>query len=259
MGMVLVTYCSSLILSATDEAAIHSTWEMMAGFSSGQAVNNLVDQPESTEQQLALAAAFLGKYPQTSQNVDRSEEILLKILETPGRPELRPAVYYLLARIEHLFRENREPQAADYYVQLRAEFPESRLADVAAVKLALLQLDALPADADQAKVHTIVEQLAVPRRATALNDFHQVVASYLLEKQDLEFAFVHLQAARNLGVATGKNRANLQIQVGRVGTLIHEYQIALASFEEFVKDYPSDGRNYMVRQEILKLRNEVQP
>lgn len=248
------------VATAAPEPNPRHGWEMLARYSAASAALDF--DPETTgdtpEKQLGRAAVYLGKYPQTPQNVDRATELLEALISQPERSDYQAAGYYLLARIEHIFMEGREEQAAVYYRKLRSAYPENRLADNAAVKLALLQLHALPPDVDDATVGATIAQLERPVRKSTLSDFHQVVAAYLLERGELAAALNHLLAAQNLRVVAGKNRADLLVQVGRVATLVKQPEAALAAYLVFIKEFPSDTRNYMVNEELRKLE-EARP
>ena len=235
-------------------------WEMLARYSAASAALDF--DPETTvdtaEKQLGRAAVYLGKYPQTPQNVDQATELLEALVSQPERSDYQAAAYYLLARIEHIFQEDREEQAAVYYRQLRSAYPENRLADNAAVKLAMLQLHALPSDVDDATVKATIARLERPFLKSTLSDFHQVLAAYLLERGELATALNHLSAEQNLRMVAGKNRADLLVQVGRVATLVEQPEKALSAYLSFVKEFPSDTRNYMVIEEMRKLE-EARP
>jgi tetratricopeptide (TPR) repeat protein len=242
----------ALAASATDQPA----WELIAHYSAGSAlpVFETKPSPDTLRNTLGLAVSYLGKYPQTTGNVDRAEELLLMITAAPAESEYKAAALYLLGRIAQVFRTGREEQAAEYYQRLRTEFPDSILADSAAVKLALLELQRVQGYPDHRTLRVVIDQLAVPRRVTLLSQFHQSVANFLLEAGDLEQAFAHLQACRDLDVAVGKNRADIQIQVGRVGTQLNRREIAVSAYQDFVRTFPNDSRSYMVSEEIKRLQ-----
>ncbi len=258
-GAISLCVAGSVIRAETEPDLRHG-WEMLARYSASSAALDFESEtiPDSPEKQLGQAAVFLGKYPLTPQNVERAAVLLEDLVGQPTRSDFQAAGYYLLARIEHIFREGREEQAAEYYLRLRAAYPENRLADNAAVKLALLELHALPTDVDDATVEATIEGLERPVRKSALSDFHQVLAAFLLERDELEAALIHLQTAQDLDVVTGKNRADLLVQVGRVAALVEQPAIALASYRIFVGEFPSDTRNFMINEEIRKLE-EARP
>jgi len=241
--------------TAAQEPNPRHGWEMLARYSAAAAALDFDSETtgDSPEKQLGRAAVYLGKYPQTPHNVDRATELLEALIRQSERSDYQAAGYYLLARIEHIFREGHEEQAAVYYRKLRSAYPENRLADNAAVKLALLQLHALPSEVDDATVEATIARLERPVRKSTLSDFRQVLAGYLLERGDLPAALKHLSAAQRLGMVAGKNRADLLVQVGRVATLVKEPVAALAAYRIFMKEFPSDTRNYMVKVEISKL------
>ncbi len=254
----LCVFGSSAI--ASQEPSPRHGWEMLARYSASAAALDF--DPETTgdtpEKQLGRAAVLLGKYPLTPQNVERAAGLLEVLISQPEKSDYQAAGYYLLARIEHIFKEDREEQAAAYYRQLRASYPENRLADNAAVKLALLELHALPIDVDGETVATTIGQLERPSRKSTLSDFHQVLAAFLLERGELGNALSHLKAAHDLGVVVGKNRADLLVQVGRVSALVKEHEGALSAYRVFVREFPSDTRNFMINEEIRKLE-ELRP
>lgn len=240
---------------AEPEPNLHRGWEMLARYSASSASLDFDAEtiPDTPEKQLGQAAVYLGKYPQTPSNVDRAEEILHALIAQPERSDYQAAGYYLLARIEHIFREGREQQAAEYYRELRKKFPENRLADNAAVKLALLTLHELPSDVDDTTVAATIAGLERPVLKTTQSDFHQMLASFLLERRELAAALEHLVKAQNLNVVAGKNRADLLVQVGRVASLVDQQERALAVFRVFLKEFPTDTRNFMVKEEVRKL------
>jgi|GEM_PF-773525 len=249
MGLAILV-CPGL--SAVD-SGLREAWEQVANYSGAEAVDRFAAATLSPERQLGLATALLGRYPQTVQNVDRAEELLRAVLAGGSNAETRCGSLYVLARIEHLFRDNHDQQAAQYYRQLLGEFPASRLADNAAVKLALLELAALPKEASPVDVRARIARLDQPRRLASQSDFHLVVAEFLLERDDLEAALEHLVTSRDLGTVRGKSRASLDVQVGRVASLLHRGELARVAYGRFLSEFPMDERNFMVREEVKKL------
>ena len=193
-------------MHSADESSVTRAWELMAGFSSGEALKVLEEQPVSPEQQLAVATALLGKYPQTPQNVDAAERILLVLLNENEKSEYRVAAFYLLGRIAHIFREGRSAEAGHCYRQLRENYPDDQLADSAAVKLALIAVEGIPHDASAKKIREELDALAVPIHRSARSDFHYLLAEYFMERGDLSAALERLLKVRELGINRGVNR-----------------------------------------------------
>lgn len=256
--LVLLVAPSGLTAAPSEERA---GWDLIARFSATAAEPAFAGAEEggTPRQRLGLAAVYLGKYPQTPGNVDRAEELLRGVLAETEDRNLRAASLYVLARIAHVFHEGRTVEAAEFYQRLVREYPETRLADTAAVKLALLEFDRLPSNATQADVFAMVDGLMRPRRAAARGNFHQAVATLLLERGELRAGWTHLKAALDLSTATGKNRADLLVKTGRVGSLIGETTAARAAYETFMADYPSDVRAYMMQRELEHLSGEAAP
>lgn len=256
--LVLFVAPLPLVAAQPDERA---GWDLIARFSARAAEPAFAGAAEggTPQQRLGLAAVYLGKYPQTPGNVDRAEELLHGVLAEAEDRNLRAASLYVLARIAHLFHEGRTAEAADFYQQLVREYPETRLADTAAVKLALLEFDRLPMNATQADVLALIDGLTRPRRAAARGNFHQAVAALLLERGELRAGWTHLKAVLELGTVTGKNRADLLVKTGRVGSLIGETAAARSAYATFMADYPSDVRVYMVQRELEHLSGGVVP
>jgi tetratricopeptide (TPR) repeat protein len=256
--LVLFVAPLPLVAAQPDERA---GWDLIARFSARAAEPAFAGAAEggTPQQRLGLAAVYLGKYPQTPANVDRAEELLHGVLAEAEDRNLRAASLYVLARIAHLFHEDRTAEAAEFYQQLVREYPETRLADTAAVKLALLEFDRLPMNTTQADVFALVDGLTRPRRSAARGNFHQAVAALLLERGELRAGWAHLKAALELDTATGKSRADLLVKTGRVGSLIGETTAARSAYATFMADYPSDVRAYMVQRELEHLSGETAP
>jgi len=237
-------------MHSADESSVTRAWELMAGFSSGEALKVLEEQPVSPEQQLAVATALLGKYPQTPQNVDAAERILLVLLNENEKSEYRVAAFYLLGRIAHIFREGRSAEAGHYYRQLRENYPDDQLADSAAVKLALIAVEGIPHDASAKKIREELDALAVPIHRSARSDFHYLLAEYFMERGDLSAALERLLKVRELGINRGVNRADILIQIGRIAAEVGQEDVARLAYHDFIGEFPTDTRKYVVQDQL---------
>lgn len=228
-------------------------WELSAGYSSGEALQIWEEHDVSSEQRLGKAVALLGRFPQTPGNVDAAEVILKELRTDPEAKEFWPATIYTLARIEHIFREGREEEAAVYYRQLARDFGGHQLADAALVKLTLMNLEALPVVASRDDVREVIRALPQPAHRSARSDQHAIIVEFLLARRDLHEALEHLLIVRDLDVNRGKSRADLLVQLGRVADEVSRLELARLTYERFLKEFPMDLRGYMVRQELRKV------
>jgi len=254
-AVILSVLVTTFSLQAADEASLTHAWELMEGFSSGEALRTLEAHPVSPEQQLGLATALLGKYPQTPHNVDAAERILLVLLNENEKSEYRVAALYLLGRIAHIFREGRSAEAGYYYRQLREDYPHDQLADSAAVKLALIALAKISPDASAKYVRQELKVLAVPVHRSARSDFHYLLAEYYMERGDLSAALENLITVRELGINRGIKKADLLVQIGRIAGEMGRRDVERKAYADFSDEFPTDVRNYIVKDQ-LRLRDK---
>jgi tetratricopeptide (TPR) repeat protein len=245
----------SLSLSGSEVSDIPSAWRLMAGFSANEALTIVARQPDSAERQLAFATALLGKYPQTPANVDQAETLLKHIVKEKAITDVQAAAWYLLGRIQHIFHEDREAEAVQYYRQLLKFYPNDQLADSAAVKVALIAVGRITETHSEGEVRQTIEDLTLPRGRLAQSDFHSVLAEFYLERGDLPAALDRLLKVRALGANQGKNEADLMVQIGRVAGELGRKDISIGAFETFLVRFPSDARGYMVRDRLKRLRD----
>ncbi len=258
-AVILSFLMSPLSFQGGEESNAIDAWELMAGFSSGEALRVLEGRPASPEQQLAMATALLGKYPQTPHNVDAAERILLVLLNENVESEYRAAAFYLLGRIAHIFREESLAEAGHYYRQLRQAYPDDQLADSAAVKLALITMTELSPDLSRKKIREELEALAVPMHRSARSDFHYSLAEFYMERGDLRAALERLIKVRELGINRGINKADILIQIGRIADEVGQEDVARLAYEDFMREFPSDTRKYVVQDQIRMMDAEVEP
>ena len=247
------------VLYAEGESEYHQAWKLVAGYSASEALPLFETATPSAERQLGIATVLLGKYPQTPQNVDAAELILQELLSEDEQSESRAAAYYLLGRIAHIFREGRMVEAAYYYRQLREKFPENQLADIAAVKLAMITLSESSPDGSEKNLREEVELLEVPNHRSARSDFHTLLAEYYMERGYLSAALERLIMVRELGVNRGINKADLLVQIGRLAEELGRKAIARPAYEDFLGEFPTDTRNYMVQQQLVMMDEEDTP
>lgn len=254
--VLLVAFLIPDALHAAEESENRRAWELLAGYSAAEALPLFDRASPSAERQLGMATGLLGKYPQTPQNVDAAERLLQGLLSEGEKSEYRAAAFYLLGRIAHIFREERMVEAAHYYRQLREEYPDDQLADSAAVKLAMIVIAEISPDASKEVVRQELEALAVPIHRSARSDFHYLLAEYYMESGDLSAALERLIRVRELGINRGINKADLLVQIGRLAGETGREDVARSSYEDFLDEFPTDMRNYMVRHQLEMMEAE---
>ncbi|MCP5531354.1 MAG: tetratricopeptide repeat protein [Opitutaceae bacterium] len=234
-----------------------SGWDLIARHLGGDAVAAFERMPPGDERNLGLAAALLSKYPQTKGNVARAAQLLETIIEGKGPPMFRSLALYLRARIEHAFREGRRQDAIHYYQQLRNDYPDSLLADNAAVKLALIEIERIGLAGSDAEVRSMIARLMPPRGSHAQGQYYYVVGSFFIERGDAQPALENLLKVRDLDTLVGRNRADVLVQIGRLSAQLGQVELARTAYLEFLESNPLDPRHLMVSDLLAQMEESL--
>jgi hypothetical protein len=238
------------------EPALTGVWQEIAESRSHLALVQLdrAANPDARAARLARAAAMLDDQPVTDDGLREAEALLAGV--ATGTDELAAQAAYLQARLYQIhFSQPDFAKAAELLCALAARQPQSHWAQLGLVKLALLQLYALPEPAGPEARHTATEALLARITEKGLQrDLHlQLGLAGVFWKQPLAGVIEHLLAADRIGGVAGQAGEDLVVQIAELSFRDGQDAQARAYFERYLREYPVSGRCFTVRQRLKVL------
>lgn len=252
--------CLALVLvlpaTATDTSELPAVWQKIADSRSRLALVQLGDggAEEARASQLARATSQLDDQPVTDDGLRQTEEILIELAK--GDDELADQAAYLQARIYQIHFSRPVPEkAAELYRALAEKHPQSHWAQLGLVKLALLQLYALPEPAGPVVRLAATEKLLSRITEQGLQrDLHlQLGLAEVFYKQPLAGVVKHLLAADRIGGVAGQAGEDLVVQIAELSMRDGQDAQARVYFERYLREYPVSGRCFTVRVRLKAL------
>ena len=254
---LLLPGCLASALGARDAAdPVTATWEFVARHLPDEAVACVRTVPVSGDREAALARAVV-LMDATPVSDGRLREVAAQLEELArGDDEIAQAAAYLTGRLyqTHFYRPD-FPRAARAYEALAARHPGGYWAQLGLVKLALLQLYALPEPAAPvariAVAETLLPRVTIPELQC---DLHIVLGrARLFHGQPLAGVLAHLLAADRIGGLTGLKRAELQVQIAELSRRDGQRAQAREYFQRFMAENAVDARVYTVKAILAEM------
>lgn len=204
-----------------------------------------------------VALTLLDVQPKTDQNIARAADLFAQVAKENPDDEIGQEARFFLARVAQTHQRPADlAKAEQLYRALFHDHPESVTGQLALEKAALVCLYANTAPADiparYAEFEKLGAGLANPD-PTAAVAFHLALGLAAIEfGLSPEKAFDHLAAAEKLGVPGAAAHATNLVRLGRLAQKMGRKDAELLYWGGFIRDFPHDVRNYVIRQELAK-------
>lgn len=213
------------------------------------------DPATGREARLGEAVALLVTQPVSDAQTEAARGKLAALAEG-GTDDVALAARFYLGRIaqHHLSRPN-APEAAREFRALIELKPDSRWAQAALSRLALLEVYALHREVPPAERIADAEKLLpLAREARAESELHLVVAGAIFHyRLPAQQALPHLLAAERLGHLEQITRADTYVQIAELSRIAGETDQARTFYEKLLREFPRERRHFLVRQRLAAL------
>jgi len=226
-------------------AELVPAWTALANGRPDEAQRRIGPEPATRAEQLAWAAAELGRQPVTDDHVRATEQVVTELAR--GDDEIGAQAEYLRARLYQLHYATPDPaRAAELFLALADRRPQSHWAQLGLVKLAMMRLydSSGPATNRLAPAEALLARIHEPQLQ---RDLHLQIgqAGVTLGLPTRRF-LPHFVAADRLGGLTGAALEDLIVQIGTLSFRAGEYPQAQAYLTRFLQEYPTNVRAYAV-------------
>ena len=252
----------ALTAAASTHAAGESGWDLTAHYRFNEARDAFglarpVTPTEARLNRLGLANALLNVQPRTDATLTQCVGLLEKVVGETVGDDAGITALYLLGRIDQIHRATPDLAAARRrYTQLADGGSPHPLAQLAVVQLALLTLyrpfvPTTPPDERLAAAEALAARLTLP---SAQSDLQLLLArSTLFFGGAKEKALEHFLAARKLGIAPDRVRADTAFSTAELARELGHTHVAMECYTAFLQDNPRDVRGWTARQALVAL------
>ncbi|HND62305.1 MAG TPA: tetratricopeptide repeat protein [Opitutaceae bacterium] len=252
LGLLLVLAARAAGAPDADRAA----WELIGAYKPEQALKEFQASAggDQRRHQLGEAMALLAQPIPVPDRVARGRALLEAV--AAGDDDLALAARFYLGRVAEFQAEPPDPRAAALrFERLIAEHPDSRWAQAALSRLAILWLYTAAGPATPAARVDEAERLAAAaRQPQAIADLHLVIADAVFHYRLPDArALPHLLAAERTAVLDPATRADVLVQIGELARLGGDRALAEKFYRTFLQEYPRDARQYPIRQQLAGL------
>ena len=262
---LLAAALSAASAAPTPEQTFQDAWSAAATLRATEAhalFDSLRGKKELSDRDVAYGTAltFLDVQPKTDENVARAADLFARLAKENPDDMAGQESRFFLARIAETPQRPADPvKAEQLYRALFHDHPESAVGQLALEKATLVGLYAntptpqIPARF--AEFEALGAGLTDPAAAPA---FHLILGLAAIEfGLPPAQAFDHLAAAERIGVPGAAARATNLVRLGRLAQKLGRKDAELLYWGEFVRLYPHDNRNYVIRQELLQLGGQA--
>jgi hypothetical protein len=238
------------------EESLTAVWRQVAAFFTKeglwalQALPPTADAATQRERDFCHAVILFDLQPLTETRLDDAERRLQPL--AAGDDEIARAARYLLARSQQIYRQQPDPAAAaELYRSLSAQPGGGSWAELARVKLALLELYALPASGPPARLKAAPALLAEAQDTTTRRDLHRLLArAVLFYDLDPAGALTHLEAAEAIGGLQGEPHADQLVQLAELNWELQHRERAIHFHARLAAEYPRDVRAWGLAEKL---------
>lgn len=211
---------------------------------------------QGDEARLGEAVTMILRQPKTNGNLHHAATLLANLIRrSPGSPSSIGAYYYL-GRIEQTHRNPPNlPEAKRIFRELIAAHPGHPYADLATVKLAIIELyEPLSPDERRSRFDALVALAPGLRSRSSRRDL-----SMLLADTAQRFGYAPsitldlLLAADQLGIARRSEQGNTWVRIGQLAEEAGRIDVARSYYEKCLPLFVRDNRLRMVRERVAAL------
>ncbi len=258
-ALVAITPCLRADTPATDSAKtddqIKSAWQS-ASLGLFNEANRSFAALSGDEARLGEAVTLLLRQPKTDGNVSRSSELLSSLIkESPDSP-LAITAHYYLGRIAQTHRTPNDPAAArTIFRELIAAHPGHAYADLATVKLAIIDIyDQVPEDTRRARFDTFAALAPGLKSPTARRDLSILLADSAQRfGYDPVISLDLLLVADQVGIARRNEQGNIWIRIGQLAQDAGRVEVARTYYTKYLATFIRDNRRRMVMERLAAL------
>jgi hypothetical protein len=242
------------------EPVAEDGWKELAGFLFHDAHETFLRDGSGSERTRTLGAAvsLLNDSPVTADKVAQAEAQLRGLVEGSAHDDVAVAARYMLARIAHLHRPAEIPEIEAAYRGVMAAAPGHPLAQLAAGKLALVQLYQRPDLAVPARLAAAAELASVaggeqlPEAACA---YYRALAGAALYYDVLdERVLAWLARADALGTRDIVAATSLRLQLAEVARALGHREQAIGFYRHYLATaVPTDNRYRTARERMEEM------
>lgn len=237
------------------EDALRSAWED-AALGLFDSANREFAKLSGDEARLGEAVTLLLRQPKTDANINRAAELLATLADkSPGSPLAIRAKYYL-GRIAQTHRTPNNPELARrLFRELAGAHPGHPYADLATVKLAILEIyDHVPEADRRARFDAFVAAAATLESPSARRDLNLLLAD---ASQRFGYGPVLtldcLLAADRVGIARRVEQGNTWVRIGQLAHEAGRFEIARDYYKKYLATFIRDNRRLMVAERLAAL------
>ena len=249
---------------ARSEADIspESAWKKTGDFLYHEAADefgDLLDEHRGNVIQLkfGLALNLINKQPKTQANLERARGLFSEVYSSEGMDGLGVAARYYVGRIWEVHQLDADlAEAERIYGEIIAAHPHHFYAQLAATRYALIRFYTVASREERMERFEELEPLAENLvRPGIRSQFHNLMGDLATRYElPLEKALYHYREAVAAGIQNFRIRRDVLVSVGEIARELGEVSIAVEFFERFLREFPRDKRNILIRERLTLLR-----
>ena len=197
----------------------------------------------------------------TRRNIERAYHILEQLRDEDSADHYGLSAQYFLARIDQIHRSPPDPDsAARHYLSLIERQSNHPLAQLAVIKLGILELYNPSIEDFSAALSETEERLNILTDSIAIRDFHILLAeAYERHKLSKSKGLEHLLAAQEIDPAIRLLDNGFIIRVADLARELGDYELSIRYYREFLDLFQRDVRRFQVARALERLSSVTRP
>ena len=240
-------------------------WQALANYRAADAlkifdgVRTAADPALEREARFGRGVALLDLQPVTGGQLDEARRIFSELADTGADDPAQGARFFLGRIAQHHQPQPDAAEAARQFRRLISEHEDSRWAQAALSRLALLQIYELePAVTPAARLTEAGKLLAHARTPSAESELHYTIANAIFfYRLPAAGALPHLLAAERLGQLDWPTRVEVLVQIAELSRLAGDRAQAAKFYRTFLTENPRDLRVYIIREHLAEVEKPV--
>jgi hypothetical protein len=253
---LLLVLCLAALPAAASPLA--AGWQALANYRAAEALKIFdrsvaaPEQPLAREARFGRGVALLDIQPVTGAQLDEARRIFTELADSGADDPAQGARFFLGRIAQHHQPQPDADEAARQYRRLISEHGDSRWAQSALSRLALLQIYELnPQTSPATRIAEAGKLLAHARLPSAESELHYAIANAIFfHRLPAAGALPHLLAAERLGQLDWPTRVEVLVQIAELSRLAGENAQAAKFYRTFLAENPRDLRVYVIREHL---------